>query len=112
MFDIIQLNEKLLPELKELAKKLKIEAFENLKKQDLVYKILDHQALHPDIDYAGLGIDAPAKVESSKPVKAKKTAPAKEETEVKKTKAIKEEKSEVVAEKVNTPAPASSTYTT
>jgi len=106
MFDIIQLNEKLLPELKELAKKLKIEAFENLKKQDLVYKILDHQALHPDIDYAGLGIDAPAKVESSKPVKAKKTAPAKEETEVKKTKAIKEEKSEVVAEKVNTPAPA------
>lgn len=31
MFDIIQLNEKLLPELKELAKKLKIEAFENLK---------------------------------------------------------------------------------
>ena len=106
MFDIIQLNEKLLPELKDLAKKLKIEAFENLKKQDLVYKILDHQALHPDIDYAGLGIDAPAKVESSKPVKAKKTAPAKEETEVKKPKAIKEEKSEVAAEKTSTPAPA------
>ena len=106
MFDIIQLNEKLLPELKELAKKLKIEAFENLKKQDLVYKILDHQALHPDIDYAGLGIDAPAKVESSKPVKAKKTAPAKEETEVKKPKAIKEEKSEVAAEKTSSPAPA------
>ena len=104
MFDIIQLNEKLLPELKELAKKLKIEAFENLKKQDLVYKILDHQALHPDIDYAGLGIDAPAKVESSKPVKAKKTAPAKEETEVKKTKAIKEEKSEVASEKTSAPA--------
>ena len=106
MFDIIQLNEKLLPELKDLAKKLKIEAFENLKKQDLVYKILDHQALHPDIDYAGLGIDAPAKVESSKPVKAKKTAPAKEETEVKKPKAIKEEKSEVAAEKTSASAPA------
>ncbi len=106
MFDIIQLNEKLLPELKDLAKKLKIEAFENLKKQDLVYKILDHQALHPDIDYAGLGIDAPAKVESSKPVKAKKTAPAKEETEVKKPRAVKEEKSEVAAEKTSAPAPA------
>ena len=106
MFDIIQLNEKLLPELKELAKKLKIEAFENLKKQDLVYKILDHQALHPDIDYAGLGIDAPAKVESSKPVKAKKTAPAKEETEVKKPRAVKEEKSEVAAEKTSASAPA------
>ena len=35
MFDIIQLNEKLLPELKDIAKKLKIESFENLKKQDL-----------------------------------------------------------------------------
>jgi len=98
MFDIIQLNEKLLPELKELAKKLKIEAFENLKKQDLVYKILDHQALHPDIDYAGLGIDAPAKVESSKPARAKKTAPKQEEQEVKKAKPAKEEKLEVVSE--------------
>ncbi|MFM2155711.1 MAG: hypothetical protein RL516_460 [Bacteroidota bacterium] len=98
MFDIIQLNEKLLPELKELAKKLKIEAFENLKKQDLVYKILDHQALHPDIDYAGLGIDAPTTVESSKPARAKKTAPKQEEQEVKKAKPAKEEKVEVISE--------------
>ena len=106
MFDIIQLNEKLLPELKELAKKLKIEAFENLKKQDLVYKILDHQALHPTIDYAGLGIDAPEKVESSKPVKAKKTAVAKEESEVKKPKAVKEEKIEAAPEKTYAPVQA------
>lgn len=47
MFDIIQLNETLLPELKEIAKKLDIDNFDNLKKQDLVYKILDHQALNP-----------------------------------------------------------------
>ena len=105
MFDIIQLNEKLLPELKELAKKLKIEAFENLKKQDLVYKILDHQALHPDIDYAGLGIDAPAKVESSKPARAKKTAPKQEEPEVKKAKPAKEYKTEAPVEKTIAPAP-------
>ncbi len=106
MFDIIQLNEKLLPELKELAKKLKIEAFENLKKQDLVYKILDHQALHPTIDYAGLGIDAPERAESSKPVKAKKTAIAKEESEVKKPKAVKEEKIEAAPEKTYAPVQA------
>jgi transcription termination factor Rho len=106
MFDIIQLNEKLLPELKELAKKLKIEAFENLKKQDLVYKILDHQALQATIDYAGLGIDAPEKVESSKPVKAKKTAIAKEESEVKKPKAVKEEKIEAAPEKTYAPVQA------
>ena len=49
MFDILQLNEKLLPELKEIAKKLKIDNYESLKKQDLVYKILDHQALNPEI---------------------------------------------------------------
>ena len=106
MFDIIQLNEKLLPELKELAKKLKIEAFENLKKQDLVYKILDHQALHPDIDYVQLGIDAPERAESSKPVKAKKTAIAKEESEVKKPKAVKEEKIEAAPEKTYAPVQA------
>jgi transcription termination factor Rho len=67
MFDIIQLNEKLLPELKDIAKKLKIESFENLKKQDLVYKILDHQALNPEINFTALGIDMPAKIESVKP---------------------------------------------
>ena len=103
MFDIIQLNEKLLPELKEMAKKLNIEAFENLKKQDLVYKILDHQALHPDIDYAGLGIEAPAKMESTKPARAKKAV--KDESEPKKGKSPKEEKAETLAEKAATPAP-------
>src|SRR5688572_9046930 len=59
MFDIIQLNEKLLPELKDIARKLNIDNFDNLKKQDLVYKILDHQALNPEIDFKGLGIDIP-----------------------------------------------------
>ncbi len=84
MFDIIQLNEKLLPELKDIAKKLKIESFENLKKQDLVYKILDHQALNPEINFAELGIEVPQKHE---PVKAQRgrpksteKAPQKEET--------------------------------
>lgn len=47
MYDIIELNAKLVSELKEIAKKLNIEKYEGLKKQDLIYKILDHQALHP-----------------------------------------------------------------
>lgn len=67
MFDIIQLNEKLLPELKDIARKLKIDNFDSLKKQDLVYKILDHQALNPEIDFKGLGIDLPVKTDA--PVK-------------------------------------------
>ncbi|MBL0342588.1 MAG: transcription termination factor Rho [Bacteroidetes bacterium] len=49
MYDIISLNEKLLPELKEIAKKLSIVGVDGLKKQDLIYKILDHQALNPEI---------------------------------------------------------------
>jgi len=49
MYDIIALNEKLLPELKEIAKKLSIVGVDGLKKQDLIYKILDHQALSPEM---------------------------------------------------------------
>ncbi len=47
MYDIIELNNKLVNELKEIAKDLKIPKYEKLAKQDLVYKILDHQAANP-----------------------------------------------------------------
>ncbi|MBN1650978.1 MAG: transcription termination factor Rho [Bacteroidales bacterium] len=50
MYDIIELNGKLLPELKEIAKKLNVDKYEKLPKQDLIYKILDQQALNPSID--------------------------------------------------------------
>jgi len=45
MYDIIELNKKLLPELKEIAKELNIKRAESLRKQELVYKILDQQAV-------------------------------------------------------------------
>ena len=45
MHDILELSKKLLPELKEIAKELKIKKAESLKKQDLIYKILDQQAI-------------------------------------------------------------------
>jgi len=47
MYDIIELNNKLVGELKDIAKSLNIPKFELLKKQDLIYKILDHQAINP-----------------------------------------------------------------
>ena len=47
MYDIVELNGKLLPELREIAKELKIKRVESYKKQDLIYKILDTQALNP-----------------------------------------------------------------
>jgi transcription termination factor Rho len=45
MYDILELSKKLLPELREIAKELKIKKSESLKKQDLIYKILDQQAI-------------------------------------------------------------------
>lgn len=45
MYDILELSKKLLPELKDIAKNLNIKKAESLKKQDLIYKILDQQAL-------------------------------------------------------------------
>ena len=44
MFDIHTLNTKLLPELKEIAKDLCVPKYQKLKKQELVYEILDMQA--------------------------------------------------------------------
>lgn len=47
MFEISQLKEQKLAELQEIAKQLNIPKFRSLKKLDLVYKILDHQAANP-----------------------------------------------------------------
>ncbi len=45
MYDILELNKKLLPELKEVAKELDIKRLDSYKKQDLIYRILDEQAI-------------------------------------------------------------------
>ena len=45
MYDILELNKKLLPDLKEIAKSMNIKRVESLRKQDLVYRILDQQAI-------------------------------------------------------------------
>ena len=45
MYDILQLNDMLVPELLDIAEQLKIPNAKRLGKQDLVYKILDSQAI-------------------------------------------------------------------
>lgn len=45
MYDILQLTDKLVPELKEIAQQLSIKGYNKLTKQELIYKILDEQAL-------------------------------------------------------------------
>ena len=47
MLEISDLKSKKLPELQEMAKALKVPKFRTLKKLDLVYQILDHQADDP-----------------------------------------------------------------
>ena len=45
MYNIIQLNDKSLSELQSIAQELGIKKTESLKKEELVYKILDEQAI-------------------------------------------------------------------
>jgi len=47
MYDIIELNGKKVAELREIASTLEVKRVDKLKKQDLVYSILDEQALQP-----------------------------------------------------------------
>ncbi|MGY2131571.1 transcription termination factor Rho [Hymenobacter sp. HD11105] len=47
MYNIEELKDRLLSELKEIAEQLKVGNFKKLSKQDLIYKILDQQAITP-----------------------------------------------------------------
>ncbi|MBQ4820653.1 Rho termination factor N-terminal domain-containing protein, partial [Aquimarina sp. MMG016] len=47
MLEISELKAKKLPELQEIAKALNVPKFRTMKKLDLVYQILDHQAANP-----------------------------------------------------------------
>lgn len=67
MFEISQLKEKKLPELQEIAKKLKVPKFSSLKKIDLVYQILDLQAANPTIVPPTVAI-----VENKKPLRPRR----------------------------------------
>ena len=45
MYDILQLNDMLVPELLDIAEQLKITGAKKLERQALIYKILDKQAV-------------------------------------------------------------------
>jgi transcription termination factor Rho len=46
MYDIIELNNKLVGELRDIAKNLNIPGYDALKKQELIFKIIDQQAIN------------------------------------------------------------------
>ncbi|OMP30480.1 MULTISPECIES: transcription termination factor Rho [Mangrovimonas] len=85
MFEISQLKEKKLSELQEIAKQLDVPKFRTLKKLDLVYQILDHQAANPEafkkeiIAQASTNEAQPEKKETA-PASTNKSQPEKKET--------------------------------
>ncbi|TSE11139.1 transcription termination factor Rho [Aquimarina algiphila] len=67
MLEISELKAKKLPELQEIAKNLNVPKFRTLKKLDLVYQILDHQAANPDAVKKDTPGETSEKVNSDKP---------------------------------------------
>ncbi|MEL6671976.1 MAG: transcription termination factor Rho [Bacteroidota bacterium] len=75
MYDIIELNNNDVSELQEIAKKLEIADFKKLAKQDLIFKILDKQAVMPAAKLAEIKDDqgTDGKKASEAPAKKKRT---------------------------------------
>ncbi|WP_297907144.1 transcription termination factor Rho [uncultured Parabacteroides sp.] len=67
-YNILELNEKLLPELQGIAEELGIKKVSSLKKEELVYRILDEQA----ISYAGIQAEKMKEKEAKKPAEGRK----------------------------------------
>ncbi|MFK5879739.1 MAG: transcription termination factor Rho [Flavobacteriaceae bacterium] len=67
MFEISTLKSKSLAELQEIAKNIGIPKFSQLKKLDLVYQILDHQAANPVAQAAKKSTEKPKRRRIAKP---------------------------------------------
>ena len=78
MYNIEELKLRLLSELKEIAENLGVKNFKKLNKQDIIYAILDQQAITPDEKL-------PKKPDSAKPVEV-----ATSESETKEEKPVRE----------------------
>ncbi|KPQ18726.1 MAG: transcription termination factor Rho [Algoriphagus marincola HL-49] len=93
MYNIEELRIRLLSELKEIAEELGVKNFKSLKKDELVYAILDQQAITPEQALpkkkpsAAESTQEPPKAEepakAAKPEKKEKPAPKEEEPEFK-----------------------------
>ena len=94
MYDILQLNQKTVIELKEIAKQLEVKKFQKLKKEELVYQILDQQAVKPD---AVKSINKEASKPSAKPARKPKAPKAKTDTSSAKTEKVEEKAAPKVA---------------
>jgi transcription termination factor Rho len=79
MYDILQLNDMLVPELREIAERLEVSGYKRLAKQDLIYKILDQQAVAGKLA-AKTSNGAGQKPAPPEPRETKRPAPRKKST--------------------------------
>ena len=80
MYDILSLGEMVLPELRKIADTYDV-PHKGLKKEDLIYKILDYQAVNPekfkDAKVAKIETSTSSETDAPKQVRVKKPAPIK-----------------------------------
>ncbi len=93
MYDIVELKGMLLPELRDIAKQLNIPKIQSFSKDELVYKILDHQAQNPPeevLKAEKIAAERKANRKTRKPVFQKKEnpKPSGEKTEAKRDPAM------------------------
>ncbi len=110
MYDILQLNDMLVPELLDIAEQQDITNAKELDKQELIYKILDKQVLMTPIEKNDSTSEKPKRKRIVKPAAKKESAvavPSTEEKEAKpkkieeKKKVIKKPKEEVIDDREN-----------
>ena len=103
MYDILQLNDMLVPELLDIAEQQNITDTQNLEKQELIYKILDKQASMAPNDKKETASERPKRKRIVKPVAKKQqvddTPVTEEKTEEKEPKAKKTEEKKKVTKK-------------
>jgi len=88
MYNIDELNVRLLSELKDIAEKLEVKNFKKLAKQELIYKILDEQAVSPE----KVHVIEKETTNEKKETEKKKVEPKKRAPRVKRENVNKEEK--------------------
>ncbi len=89
MYNIEELRIRLLSELKEIAEELGVKNFKSLKKDDLVYAILDQQAILPE---KALPKKKLSQVEVESPENQAPSTPEKAQVEIPKSESVKDEK--------------------
>ena len=93
MYDIAQLRSKKVVELREIAAELKLTKVDKLKKDDLVYKILDEQAVLPAAE-----VSKPKPKRARTPQKQKLASSDKKETSKETAPVVKKEEVKKVEE--------------